>query len=49
MKEKWVEKELWEKEKDLLMNNVIKIIKWLEDLCVLIHGVTGTVIDEIKK
>ena len=31
------------------MNDIIKIIKSLEDPSVLIHGVTETVRDEIKK
>ena len=31
------------------MNDIIKIIKSLEDLCVLIDGVTETVKHEIKK
>ena len=31
------------------MNDIIKIIKSLEDSGVLIHGITETVKDEIKK
>ena len=51
--EKKVEKELSEQEKDLLlnedMNNIIKIIKPVEDWTVLIDGITKTVKHEIKK
>ena len=46
-----MEKELREQKKDLLyhMNNIIEIIKSLEDSSVLIDVVTETVKHEIKK
>ena len=50
-----MEKELSEQEKDLLylidedMNDIIKIVKLLEDSDVLIDGVTDIVKHEIKK
>ena len=50
-----MEKKLSEQVKDFLlfisnedMNDIIKVIKSLEDLGVLINGVTETVRDEIK-
>ena len=51
LKEKLVEKEISEQEMDLLydMNDVIKIIKSIDDSGVSIDGVTETVKHKIKK